>query len=587
VTDDSRTPAAPPDPSWPRISALSLLGPEGLQGTGQFDELLRAASRQCQRLVDAEHVRVWVARRGGRRLVARAFGEGTSSRELRLPAGEGLAGWAMSHAQALRIGEHEARPADLAGTPQEFRTALVIPLLRRGEPFGAIECLDKRAGDFTAEDFDRLEVAAESVSLALDHALLYQEMERRALEKDVLLDITRTLSAPFDLEEVIEAIFKSLRQVIDYDAAAIYLVGRGTKVLELVSHAGYPDGSEEAFQLNIGQGLVGWVAKTCESVIVSDVRSDPRYVAARLETRSEIATPMVMEGRTIGVFNLESDVLDAYHEGHLELLTAFAAQAAVAVERARTAHDRVEQRRLEKELAVARDIQRSFLPASAPIIPGFELAGTSITHDEVGGDYYDFIPVSETRLGLAIADVSGKGIPAALLMAGFRMSLLAEIRNEFAIRAVIRKANQLLHESTERERFVTAFYGVLDWKNGVLIYSNAGHNPPMLLKADGRIEQLTEGGVALGVLPDARYEECPIAIGPGDLLVLYTDGVSEAENESKEQFGEARLEALMRKHANDSAEEILKAIVDAVTTWAGERGPTDDLTLLVVRRLPA
>ena len=586
MNDESRTPASPPDPSWPRISALSLLGPEGLQGTGQFDELLRSATRQCQRLVDCEKVRVWIARRGGRRLVAREFSGGSAGRELRLPAGEGLAGWAMSHAQALRLGEADPRPADLAGTAESFTTALVIPLLRRGEPFGAIECLEKRTGEFSAEDFDRLEVAAESVSLALDHALLYQEMERRALEKDVLLDITRTLSAPFDLEEVIEAIFKSLRQVIDYDAAAIYLVGRGTNALELVSHAGYPDGSEAAFQLNIGQGLVGWVAKTCEAVIVSDVRTDPRYVAARLETRSEIATPMVIEGRTIGVFNLESDALDAYHTGHLEMLTAFAAQAAVAVERARTAHDRVEQRRLEKELAVARDIQRSFLPASAPHIAGFELAGTSITHDEVGGDYYDFIPVSETRLGLAIADVSGKGIPAALLMAGFRMSLLAEIRNEFAIRAVIRKANQLMHESTERERFVTAFYGVLDWKNGVLIYSNAGHNPPLLLRADGRVEALTEGGVALGVLPDARYEECPIAIGVGDVLVLYTDGVSEAENDAKEQFGEARIEALMRAHAHETADEILKAIVDAVTTWAGERGPTDDLTLLVVRRIP-
>ena len=584
VTHDPHPPVTSADPALPRISALSLLG-DGLQGSGQFDELLRSASRQCQRLVDCEHVRIWVARRGGRRLVAREFQDGQAASEHRLPKGEGLAGWVMAHGTALRLGPADPRPEGLRGALPEFRTALVLPLLRRGEPFGAIECMEKRVGEFTAADFDRLEVAAESVSLALDHALLYQEMERRALEKDVLLDITRTLSAPFDLEEVIEAIFKSLRQVIDYDAAAIYLVNRGTQILELVSDAGYPDGSEEAFKLNVGQGVVGWVAKTCEPVIVADVRSDPRYVAARLETRSEIATPMVIEGRTIGVFNLESDMLDAYHVGLLELLTAFASQAAVAVERARTAHDRVEQRRLEKELAVARDIQRSFLPASAPKIPGFELAGTSLTHDEVGGDYYDFIPVSETRLGLAIADVSGKGIPAALLMAGFRMSLLAEIRNEFAIRAVIRKANQLMHESTERDRFVTAFYGVLDWKNGMLIFSNAGHNPPMLLRVDGSMEPLTEGGVALGVLPDARYEERPIAIGVGDVLVLYTDGVSEAENADKDQFGEARLEALIRAHAHEHAEVILKRIVDAVLEWAGERGPTDDLTLLVVRRV--
>jgi sigma-B regulation protein RsbU (phosphoserine phosphatase) len=216
-----------------------------------------------------------------------------------------------------------------------------------------------------------------------------------------------------------------------------------------------------------------------------------------------------VQGRTIGVFNLESEALDAYHEGHLEMVSAFAAQAALTIERARLTRELLERRRLEKELTIAREIQLSFLPKSAPEIAGFEVAGTMRPHDEVGGDYFDFIPISETRLGLAIADVSGKGIPAALIMAGFRMCLLAEIRNEFAIRAVMRKVNSLLYESTARDKFVTAFYGVLDYRNRVLIFSNAGHNPPILMREGGRIDYLTDGGVALGVLPDAQYEERP------------------------------------------------------------------------------
>ena len=512
-SDSSRPHATGPEGALPRISAQSLLGPEGVQAPGHFNDLLRAASRQCRKLVDCGSARIWVSRRGGRRLVAREFPDGGGpSREERLPRGEGLAGWVMAHQSPLRLAQGGVHPADLHGPVREFRNALVVPMLRRGEPFGAIECLDKREGDFTDADFDRLEVAAESVAFALDYALLYQETERRALEKEVLLDITRALSEPFDLDEVITAIFQSLRQVVDYDAAAIYLVNRRSRQLELVSASGYPEGSDEAFGLQVGQGIVGWVAKTSEPVIVPDVTTDRRYVAARPQTRSEVATPLVIAGRTIGVFNLESDLDDAYHDGHLELLSAFAAQAAVAIERAQVAHDLVERRRLEKELAIARDIQQSFLPKGAPSIPGFDLAGTSISHDEVGGDYYDFIPVSETRLGLAVADVSGKGIPAALLMAGFRMSLLAEIRNEFALRAVMRKTNSLLHESTERDKFVTAFYGVLDWKNGVLIFSNAGQNPPILLHLDGTHERLEEGGVALGVLPDSRYEERPVAL---------------------------------------------------------------------------
>ena len=584
-SDTHSTPAPGSEAALPRISALSLIGPDGFTGPDHFLDLLRSATKQCRKLVDCETARIWIARRGGRRLVARDFPEGTGAPlERRQTRGEGLAGWVMTHERPLRLGAADPRPAGLVGTVEPFRSALVIPLYRRGEPFGAIECLDRRGGDFSDADFDRLEVAAESVSFALDYALLYHEIERRALEKEVLLEITRALSAPFDLEEVIEVIFASLRQVVDYDAAAIYLVNRKTQVLEMVAHHGYPEGSDAAFDLQVGQGIVGWVAKHGEAVIVPDVRADRRYVAARPQTRSETAAPMIVDGRTVGVFNLESDLDDAYHEGHLELLGAFAAQAAVAVERARVASERVERRRLEKELAIARDIQRSFLPAGPPEVEGYDLAGISLTHDEVGGDYYDFIRISETRQGLAIADVSGKGIPAALLMAGFRMSLLAEIRNEFAIRAVMRKVNQLLHESTERDKFVTAFYGVLDWKNGVLIFSNGGHNPPLLLHRDGSSESLSEGGVALGVLDDTRYEERPVAIREGDVLVMYTDGVSEAENEHAEQFGVTRIEQVVRLHPDHQARELVQDIVAAVLDWAGEKGPSDDLTLLVVRR---
>lgn len=580
------TSPAPPESALPRISIQSLIGPGGIVGPERFDDLLRTATRQCRKLVDCEHVRIWLARSAGRRLVARDYPEGGGAPiEVRMPREEGLAGWVIRRGESLRLAPGEGAPEGFVG-PWTPGAALVLPLFRRGEVFGAIECRDKHGAAFTDADFDRLELAAEGVAFALDYAWLSQEIERRALEKDVLLDVTRLLAAPFDLEEVVAAIFDGLRQVVQFDAAAMYLVTRGTDTLEMVSEHGYPEGSESAFDLQIGQGIVGWVAKSGEPVIVPDVQRDPRYVAARLSTRSEIAAPLIVEGRVIGVFNLESDHEDLYHQGHLELLNAFAAQAAVAVERAKTARDRVEARRLEKELAIARDIQRSFLPAAAPRVPGFDLAGTSISHDQVGGDYYDYIKVSDTRLGLAVADVSGKGIPAALLMAGFRMCLLAEIRNEFAIRAVMRKVNRLLHESTDRGKFVTAFYGVLDWRNGMLIFSNAGHNPPLLIRADGTTEPLSEGGVALGVLEDTHYEERPLAIASGDVCVLYTDGVSEAESENGEQFGPERIEQIVRANPTHTARELLQDLVAAVLDWTGEKGPGDDLTLLVMRKLP-
>lgn len=590
MSDTPRTAPAEPDDVQREaaLRSLSVLGtPAGdsFQSDANLNDLLRAASRHVRRLVDCRQVRVWVARRGGQRLVARVFDEehGGIAGELRLARGEGLAGWAIARERSLRLGPGEPPPADLAGVTEPFGSALVIPLFRRGEVFGAIECLDRQGGPFTDADFDHLDVAAEHVAFALDNALLYEETERRALEKEVLLEISKTLSAPLDLDEVLEAIFRSLRQVVRYDAAAIYLVNRSSQRLELVRETGYPAGSDEAFRLSVGEGIVGWVTKTGEAVIVPDVSRDRRYVSARAATRSELAAPLVLEGRTIGVFNLESDREDAFHDGHLEMLAVFAAQAAVSIERARLTRELLDRRRLEKELAIAREIQASFLPKRAPEVPGFELAGATQPHDEVGGDYFDFIRVSDTRLGIAIADVSGKGIPAALIMAGFRMSLLAEIRNEFTMRAVMRKVNSLLHESTERDKFVTLFFGMLDWKNRVLSFSNAGHNPPLLLRRDGRVQYLLEGGVALGVLPDARYEERPLALQPGDVLLLYTDGVSEAESPTGEQFGTRRLEQCLTRVAEGTANEILKGVVDEVTAWAGEHGVSDDLTLIVVK----
>ncbi len=570
------------------LEALENQATSTFQSANNFNDLLRIASRHVRRLVDCELVRVWVARRAGQRLVAREFpGDREDAPiERRIPRGTGLAGWAVANEQPLRLGPGERRP-EFAGEVPDFTSALVMPLFRRGEPFGAIECLNKRGGGaFTDADFDRLDVAAEHVAFALDNALLYQETERRALEKEVLLEVAKTLSAPLELDELLETIFTSLHQVVNYDAAAIYLVNRGTQALEMVREIGYPRGSEEAFSLQVGQGIVGWVAKTGQPLIVPDVSADARYVAARLETRSELAAPLVFEGHTIGVFNLESDGLDVYHERHLEIVSAFAVHAAVAIERARLTRELLERRRLEKELAIAREIQESFLPKSAPALPRFDVAGATFPHDEVGGDYYDFVPVTETRVGLAIADVSGKGIPAALLMAGFRMSLLAEVRNEFAIRAVMRKVNSLLYESTDRDKFVTAFYGVLDVKNRVLTFSNAGHNPPILLRAaGGRFEYLEEGGVAFGVLPDARYEERPIALAPGDLLVLYTDGISEAPNPAGKLYGTRRLEETMARLRMRGAREILDGIVAEVRAWTGDHGPSDDITLIVLQAL--
>lgn len=554
-----------------------------------LDALLKACAEFVERQVGAGQVRFWLYRMGGRYLVHRELGATFSEgfRELRRPPGQGLVGRAAVDKRVYRLGPSREDPAWRDEEPP-WRSAMVVPLMRRGQPLGVIECRDKQGGgEFTARDERLVGSVSGEFSAAIENAQLYFDIRRRAAERAVLLRVARALSQPLTLADTLEAILDGLRRLVSYDAAAIFLVSPDGSHIQAEASRGYPSSPELTKELVSGQGIVNWVARTGESVIVPDTSTDKRYLAARPTTRSEMACPMIAGGKVIGVFNLESDREDTYSEGHLEVLLAFASQAAAAIERARLLDEAMERRHLERELAIARQIQTSFLPKSDPQIEGYEVAGYNLPYSEVGGDYFDFIRIIENQTGIAISDVSGKGIPAALLMAAYRASLLAEIRNEFAMRTIFAKVNVLLHESTDRGKFVTAFYGVLDSKSHVLTYSNAGHDPPILLRADGTMESLREGGLALGVLPGSQYEERRVGLGPGDVLLLYTDGVSEAMNAAGEPFGPARLEELLAELRTRGARQIVDAVVERVSGFAGGSDSLgDDLTVVCVKRLP-
>jgi sigma-B regulation protein RsbU (phosphoserine phosphatase) len=348
---------------------------------------------------------------------------------------------------------------------------------------------------------------------------------------------------------------------------------------------GIPDTERDELHLKVGQGITGRVAETGVGVIAADVSKHPDYIPFRPETRSEMAVPLKAGDTIIGAFNIESDKPEAYTEHDLELLTAFASLAAITLERARSYNERMTARRLADELAIARRIQMTFLPSQDPVIEGFDISGINIPSADVGGDYYDFIPIVENQLGVAIGDVSGKGIPASLIMAAFRASLKAEIRNNFAIRAILFKVNNLLYESIERDNYVTAIYCVLDSKNRVLTFSNAGHNPPILRRANGKVEYLKEGGLALGTFPDSAYEERPISLNSGDILLFYTDGVTEAKNTNDEEFGIGRLLSGLEASKELKAKEIIESIVSEAKNFASVQSETDDLTLIVIKAL--
>jgi sigma-B regulation protein RsbU (phosphoserine phosphatase) len=243
----------------------------------------------------------------------------------------------------------------------------------------------------------------------------------------------------------------------------------------------------------------------------------------------------------------------------------------------------LEKHRLEEEVTIGQRIQRSFLPDGDPHVPNFDIAGANYSSELVGGDYYDFIRIANNQLGVVIGDVSGKGLAAALIMASFRASLIAEIRNNYAIRTIVAKVNRLLWESVEPDRFVTAVYGVLDLEGRRMTYVNAGHNPPYLCRAGGdAFETLDATGPLLGTFDGATYKERSVEIREGDVLVLFTDGVTETMSEKEEFFGEERLQDAIRRLRSQSAAAILRGIREEVSEF-GRGGMDDDMTIVVVK----
>src|SRR5467141_2940635 len=393
----------------------------------------------------------------------------------------------------------------------------------------------------------------------------------------MLLDITKTISRSLDLDEVLNLVMDTLDSLIPYDAAGIYLLKRSQPQSEwaedetCVFHTqvvrGYDIDDLQELGLKMGEGLIGHVAVSGKPFISPDVRNEPRYINARARTRSELIAPIISNDEVIGVFDLESDELNAYTNDDIEILLLLASQVAIIIEKVMLHDSLIEKQRLETQLEVARQVQLELLPARDPQLEGFDISAYNFPTEEVSGDYYDWVRIYDDQIGVVIADVSGKGVPAALLMAFLRASLRAATHIGYAPHISMTKVNYLLWESIERNQFVTAFYGILDTTNRTLAYSNAGHNPPILIDADGKARFEERGSLPLGMFKDTRYHEYYLTTEPGDMLVLYTDGVTEANNSRGEEFGRDRLAEAVKANRKLTARNLIAAVHQIVIDW--------------------
>ena len=413
----------------------------------------------------------------------------------------------------------------------------------------------------------------------------------------MLLDITKTISRSLDLDEVLNLVMDTLDSLIPYDAAGIYLVKCSAPLAEwegdldetCVFHTqavrGYDIDDLQELHLKMGEGLIGHVAVTGKPYVSHDVGQDHRYINARPRTQSEMVAPIISNEEVIGVFDLESDELDAYTNDDLEVLMLLASQVAIIIEKVMLHEQLIEKQRLQTQLEVARQVQLQLLPGRDPQIEGYDISAYNFPTEEVSGDYYDWVRVYDDQIGIVIADVSGKGVPAALLMAFLRASLRAATHIGYAPHISMSKVNYLLWESIERNQFVTAFHGILDATNRTLSYSNAGHSPALLMKADGTSHFEERGGVPLGMFRDSRYYEYFETIESGEVLVLYTDGVTEAMNAAGEEYGRERLITAVRECRDQPARDMIDFMHRDLIAWTEGHGITDDVTFFIVKAL--
>lgn len=395
---------------------------------------------------------------------------------------------------------------------------------------------------------------------------------------NLLLDTLAQVAISVELQPTLQILLDSLHTLVPFDAGGIFVQQTERQVVRARAARGYPGDLE----MPASEGIVGEVIRSGRSRLVRDVRRDPRYVAVRPSTAAQLSVPLASPRGVLGAIALESDRVSAFDDQDLSLVTLFAQQATVVIERAVLYEQLTQQSRLRRDIEIAGEILRGLTPVAAPALLGVQIVGRSLTAESVGGDAYDFIPYPEHQVGLSIADAKGKGLPAALLAVAHRAMLHALVSMELRLRATFGRMSDMLARSLPAGNFVTAFYGIVDITERRMVYANAGHLPPLVVRKNGTVELLEVTGAALGFPHVAPMREAYAVFGPGDGLVLFTDGVTEAGPSPEEFFDVSGVEATVRTLWTGDAEAVVTGLLDEVVRRGGGV-LSDDATVVVMK----
>jgi sigma-B regulation protein RsbU (phosphoserine phosphatase) len=592
----------PSDSPVTAIEALSTLFALGREVTSvlDLDELLRKIPQLIARLTRFHAFAVYLLDPvTGELTIAYSVGYPDDVVARSLKIGQGLVGTAAAEAQPILVNDVHADPRYVEVVPGS-NAELVVPLRRKGRVIGALNLLSDTVGQFTGTDEAVLRQFAAHVAVAIENARLFEHARDYTTTLETLSEIVREFGAILNLDELLTRIASLTRRLIDYRTFGILLVNEKTQELEVKVAVRYGE-KVELPRVKIGSGLVGYAALHKEPVLVPDVSVDSRYIKVVDDVRSELVIPLLVQDRCIGVFDLEASELNAFTKRHAEILSLLASQAAVAIENARLYETILaNELRMEKELRFAQRVQAALLPADLPKrLKGVDVAARFTPARELGGDLYDFLAPEPNSLVVAVGDVSGKGVPAALYSAfvgelvrsrTFRRRFTSD-RSSPA--GVLASMNTILNERQLEEYYCTLCYAVFDFKRRTVVLANSGLPYPIRCSGGtpridgdpdlGTVAQIELPGVPLGSFAGSTYDEVAFDLAAGDVYVFCSDGVFEASDAAGTEFGATRLLDVVRRNRQKSARDLVDAIVEAVHRFRGETPPNDDMTAVAIR----
>ncbi|HWP82928.1 MAG TPA: GAF domain-containing SpoIIE family protein phosphatase [Bacteroidota bacterium] len=412
-----------------------------------------------------------------------------------------------------------------------------------------------------------------------------QRLKRAVEELSILNELSRTISASLNSTEIMNAIVRRSLKAVHAEQGVITLVdnAQADSPMQTLIRAVVSTSQHEQFHAN--QALLGWMHLNKKPIIVNHPKSDERFQGVPWDPsiRNFVCVPLMVKAALRGVLTVyNKKEAEGFVDDDQRLLAIIAAQSAQVIENARLYEQEKAFLRIQEEVRLAGRIQTDLLPKTNPSIPGYDVAGKSIPAQAVGGDYFDFIRIDERRIVICLGDVSGKGLPASLLMANTQATLHTLALDALPAGEYIRRANQILFQNTSPEKFVTMFLGILDSAKHTFEYCCAGHDNPFFFS--GTVRRLGTGGIVLGMLNDFPYEQGTISLEPGDTIVMYSDGITEAMNSQEEEFSEQRLLEFLQNHRNNPSATLLNELFHAVNNHTKGTPQTDDMTGIVITR---